>query len=471
MLFRSDTFKNNNMQEINNPAGAAPFYDTINPVPNTSGFYGGYTPMCDYRSSGAGLPTTPGDPYVIVGVCDPSTLGTVVYQYPRPGFTNRVGSYVAIKQPVHLISHQGRLLVNGADRTFTLGPNTLVHNDDNYWTIPNQDTYDNGGASSSFSQAVVGAYGTIASASSSELLLIRLHSQGGIVVASDLNDPIITDYSGIQGTNGCHVDGCWTPLGYVYGAKYGSVYVYPGGGKSVDIAPELESGFWHEDIDNSNYHVGQSIDTLNIGYPARNQTWPLVEHLGKFAYHDNFIFCPGNWVYDINANSWWRFKTPVNGGGEETFHKWFASSPGGVVYSSPHTYNAAAAPLDPLICAANFNNGGPDSWQFTSQLIPIAKESEINEVRELIIEGLPSNGTGTIAVTLTSYPNGQSVTKNFAITSTLTPQVFRTSIDPVIRGTHVSVKIVGSATDTNLNGPILMRMDLGLGKAVMVTKS
>ncbi len=444
--------------EINNSAGATPFYDTGGTI-NT--IQGGFTPMCDYRSSGASAPTTPGTPYVIIGVCDPGTLGVNVWQFPRPGFSNRVGAYTAIKQAIHLLSHQGRLIVNGYDTAYQYSNNCdILHNDDTYWTVPNQDNYDNGGFSSSLTQATIGIYGAMGSASASELVVIRALSQGGMSVSSDLNSPVITDYTGIQGTNGCYVEGCWTPMGFVYGTKEGSVNVYVGGGRSQDLAPNMESGFWHQNLDNT---IGQNLNaTVAANIP------PPVVHLGKFAYHNGFVFVPGNWVYEINTGAWWRCSMPADYYGDEFCGRYFATSSFGTVYAAPTYWGAG----HPMIYHSNFETSITDSWQWVSQPIPIAKESEINSVSDFILEGMAAiadNNGAHIDVTLTSYPNGETYTiPTFSLATEGVPEVFRHTIPGNIRGTHVSVKIVGAALNPDYAGPIVMRFDLGLNQTSKV---
>ena len=458
-MYRYDVHRSNAV-EVNNNAGATPFFDTLG---TNDRVHGGFTPMCDYRSSGAALPTTPGTPYIIMGVCDPGVNSNNVFQYPRPGFTNRAGTYVTIKKAVHVKSHQGRLIVNGYDTPYQFNATAdLIHNDDTFWTVPNQDNYDNGGTSSSLTQATVGVYGAMASASASELVIIRANSRGGMTVASDMNDPIITDYSGIQGTNGCFVDGCWTPIGYVYGTKEGSINVYVGGGQSRDIAPNMESGFWHQNLRND---IG-----LSLGTAVAINLAPPVQHLGKFAYHNGFIFVPGNWIYEIATSTWWRFRVPTDSEGSQYGCRYYDTSPFGSVYAAPSTW---AAPNGPLIYQSDFESSESYTWQWTSQPIPIAKESEINQINEFVIEGLAQYVTGgnpnQLFVELTTFPNNLTTILPACTWATAAdPTVFRVSVPGDCRGTHVSVKIRAVNTDTTNAAPIVLRFDLGLNQVSKV---
>lgn len=450
-LYRDDAANTGTFAEIQDNGGLLPFYTS----PVTADFvHGGFTPMCDYRSSGAGAPTTPGTPYVIIGACDPGTLGVRVFQYPRPTFNGRMGNYVTMKNPVHLLSHQGRLFVNGYNTPYLLDLQSIIHNDDTFWTIANQDTYDNGGLSSSLTQATVGTYGSFGSASASELVAIRATSYGGLTISSDLNDPIITDYAGIQGTNGCHIQGCWTPIGYVYASLNGSVNVYAGGGRSQDIASELENGFWHSTLPQT---ICQNVAN---SYPSPGT--PGIPFMGKIAYHSGFIFMPGNWLYEIASNSWWRFKTPGNAFASH----YFASSPLGHVYASDSTWvNGSQG----FLSQAAFETSAADQWQWTSQLIPIAQETEMNEVLDFTLVGLVTTNSAFFAVAITSYPNNVTVfLPAFQTTDpSSTPKIYRTSLPSTLRGTHVVVRVlaVGSVGGS---APTMLRFDLGLAKSVQV---
>lgn len=450
------------LEEVNIPAGVITF---------------GFADMADYRYNHAN-PLVPGNPRLAIGICDSVTDYTNIQRYPTDPilFPNQADNWLAIKRCVRLISHQGRLVVNGAQNGYQYDSNNVfIHNDDFFWTSPNDSTYDNGGAVSSFAQTNVGFWGDIFSSSASEMVAISAAANGGITISSDLNSPIVTSYPTMQGTNGCYIRGCWTPLGYVYAALNGSVYAYKGGGQSLDLAPSMEAGFWHELSESG---IGQGF--LETGFAAGVQN--LNRYMGKLAYQSGYIFLPNNWLFDCDTQSWWRFRTPTDNQGpsiQGNFHSnQFDVSPGGTVYATNGDWSNGPAGNAPFLNAAHFQDSAATSWRWTSQPIPITQESEWNGVYEFIIEGLAHSAPvgaphTTLDVGLTSYPNGQTELFSLTFTQSDAPQIFRRLItNQNLRGTHIVVNLGGvDSTDTTTkatSAPLVFRFDLGLTRDTRV---
>lgn len=460
------------LTELQNPAGATPALESGNwPVPTMVAF-NAYTPMTDYRTNGNTNPTIPGPPYLYIGVCDPCVAwgANGVSRFPNitvaAGVNDRLESMFARKQTLFLVSHQGRLFINCQETAFTFGPREVIHNDDSYWTVPNQNGLDNGGQTSSFSQAVVGAYGAIDSSNANELVIIRSTSQGGMIVTSDLNSPIVADYKTMQGTNGCIVEGVWTPMGYVYGARDDGVYVYSGGGRTQLISPNLEFGFWQPLTDfNEVGNQGQGFITNTAGLIL---SIIPVPHLGKFAYHAGFIFCPNNWVYDINQNNWWRFSGAHTDGTELDF-KFFDTSPSGQIFAARKDWDIGStliAQARILTNTSSLSNSIPDGYRWTSNFIPIAQESEVNEVREVVC-----NYTATVGdqITIKFWSDGMVGSPWSEDFTTTAAGYFRSTVNPGIRGSKLIMQIQTLVANPNANeAPIINRVDIGLAKVSMI---
>lgn len=484
-VYRYDSFTQVTT-EIQNPAAGTPAFESPNlsDTSLTDGFC--FVSMCDYRTNGVAAPTTPGPPYVMMGVCDPNTIWTVangIWQYPDPANPLRVKAFNLFRQPTKVLSHQGRLVMNGRHNPYTFGQVIAgfnygtLHTDDVFWTVPNQDTLDNGGVTSSLSQATVGIYGAIASSNANELVLIRASSYGGLVVTSDLNSPIVADYASMQGTNGCHVDPVWTPMGLIYGALNDGIYVYSGGGRTQSLSPNMDNGFWHSTLW---FDRGQGFlnNAANVNF---NPIIP-VPHLGKFAYHGGFVFVPGCWLYDINSNNWWRFRVPADADGNVVNAQYFDTSVFGNIYAAQGQWKVpggvgsniiSSARMTPFNSQPAFGLNFPSTYKWTSNLIPIAKEDEVNEVRELVLVLEGETGC-SVKVTLNGNISSSSTwNKTFVIGtgSGIGGSVFRTSVQSAVRGTHVTVILEGTAGTPNTNfPPSVFRVDLGLAQQSSIPK-
>lgn len=142
--------------------------------------------------------------------------------------------------------------------------------------------------------------GSFASMNANELLLIR-NEGGGVVIRGALEAPTVINYPGITPTQGAMNYGVNTPLGYVYGSKFG-VHAWNGGDSSTLLSPQLEGWFWRPTY--SLTTPGDDIDSQKILFR------------GQFAYSEPFIFAPNNWIYDIRLQSWFRLPSRPTAGAE-----------------------------------------------------------------------------------------------------------------------------------------------------------
>lgn len=129
-------------------------------------------------------------------------------------------------------------------------------------------------------------FGVIGVVTIDQLLLIK-HAGGGALVSGDLDNPTHQRLPHIESTGGLIHKGTHTPIGFCYGSPNG-IFVWQGGNESTRISPQLDGFFWdHTD-----------------GTPAESYAGAR----GRFAYWDGYILAPNNYIFDIEAQSWWRLK-------------------------------------------------------------------------------------------------------------------------------------------------------------------
>lgn len=271
------------------------------------------------------------------------------------------------------LSHQNRLLVFHSS-PYGQGPNEdSISNEDLEYTMPNDWT----GGSVPFVTALYGTedpsnVGVAASLSSSDLLIIR-HTNGGYLVQGDVSNPIVRRLPGIMSTYGAECYGIGTPIGFVYGTGAGGVWAWQGADSSVNLSPDLDTGFWTTD---------ESQQNIN-------------RFRGQFSLYRNWILTPNNWIYDIEQESWWRLEDTAI----KQFYLYNVDPMSGRIYGSAALMSSASTDL--IHSWTETSLADTYSWQSH----PIATSIErLVTVKELVltVQSL-SGGGGTVTVTLTGY--------------------------------------------------------------------
>lgn len=223
--------------------------------------------------------------------------------------------------PYLLVAHQGRVTM--ADRRRSRLATTLLseiatrtfgHADDLVWysdyAVPCQSPFlfplNNDGlptitntAYGTYPKATMNPYnklliaeddvseiGTIGVTTVDQLLIVKHHT-GGAMISGDLDNPSIRRLPYIESTGGVICKGANTPIGFVYGSNNG-IYVWAGGDSTQKLSTQLDGFFWD--------HTNGSTEETYAG------------SRGRMAYWNNLVCVPNNFLYDIEAQSWWRFK-------------------------------------------------------------------------------------------------------------------------------------------------------------------
>lgn len=142
-------------------------------------------------------------------------------------------------------------------------------------------------------------FGSVAALNAQDLLIVNNYG-GGAVVSGQLNSPTINQLPSLHATYGLSCQGVNTPIGYIYGGRFG-VYSFDGS-KTDSISPQLTGAFWD--------HIASSID------PASGLSSSLTHthrgNRGRFGWWDPYVLVPNNYLYDTRTKGWWRLELPTD---------------------------------------------------------------------------------------------------------------------------------------------------------------
>lgn len=412
------------------------FIDIFEGDTDTGGAVRG-TWFTDYRSqtseeneSVAGFPT-------IVYSWYPEGGGTgddVWHQWPNPTTpdTNTVYDINAAEWPGQpllwlsndkTVGHQGRFV--GFEQTFYLhGSPTATWSSDEqiYFSRVNLQALHSKEAAA-FGYEKMTGFGVAVSTSTDELFCVK-HRGGAITVNGDLENPAIVWLPGVTSTGGYSTQAVYTPIGAVYGVKGGGVYAWAGGDNSVKISVGLEDDFW----------LAPGSEQFN-GYR------------GQFAYWDDWIITPNNWLYDYQTESWWRLEDP------DLFTWMYAQRD--IVNNYLWCLPAAVDAEGDVVITAFDKTTPRTSFSFKSQ--PFAfTENRGWDVRELV---LVAQGSGTVEVQLI---DGNEVVSEFTFTISelLQPAYLRaTGIQKLHQG--LQIKFVSTGATAETPAPIIYELRIG----------
>lgn len=328
------------------------------------------------------------------------------------------------------ISHQGRIVVffrtGYADGPGAVLPTRETSGDAFGFTIPGSLVQDGSTASFVTADSMTGL-GCMASISASDLLLIT-HTLGAALVQGDIANPTVRRMPGVVGTGGTSCIGVQTPAGFVYGVNRGGIYAWTGGATSTLLSGQLPDDCW----------IVPSAASI-------------VDYQGRFAFWQNWVMCPGNWVYNLASSSWWRIEDPA------TFlaYEWFINPVNGYCYGNQPLWTDGGAQMAGYI--RGFNRAvGAHSWSWQSQ--PLARSrNHILSVRDV---DLVCQGAGTVAVTFTSA-DGSTQTKTYTLAgSTSLTQYLRTTFG-VVEGGDIKVRFLATGTGGSGVAPVLHACHIG----------
>lgn len=185
-----------------------------------------------------------------------------------------------------LLSHQGRLIyVDNAVKTQWGNSSVYMLTDAVHYTSPMK--WMEFGGTIIPDESNPSGYGTGVSFNANSLLLIR-HGGGAVSIRGSLDNPQVVRLPAVEGTDGWSVRGAMTPLGFVYMNKSG-VWAY----QDNTDASKLLSIQWSS----RNTYGMFGAEFANSFYGR-----------GAIGWMAPWVFVPGNWVYDIRTQSWWRMK-------------------------------------------------------------------------------------------------------------------------------------------------------------------
>lgn len=346
----------------------------------------------------------------------------------------------------YITSHQGRLIAGGrehGDFGENSGGETLgILNEHIHYTPPHDFDGTNGVGEitfGTFGERRPWLSGVIASVSADELLLIK-HRDGGLLVRGDVEDPTVVDLPFIHSTGGARCIPAWSPKGLIYGGRNG-VYLWAGGESTEKVSNQLDGWFWN---------------------PDPNEIERYGTH-GRFAWWEPWIIAPNNWLYNTEAEGWWRLDaiTDTTNGADAILAADTAPN-GDTLYAFPFAFTSSQ--LVAWRTATKQTLASTYSWQ--SQPIP-ATADRMAKIRELrLLATHVGTSAATVTITLTGYSDeGEALTP---VTATFTldanrdrPQLKVLKVAPAAMS-HVQVRIQADSGDANQAAPKVHSLSLAL---------
>lgn len=441
----------------------------------TSAAGGGYIPVvaailgCFYKGGG--------NAYFSTYYALPNTSSTTSTTPYSDDFTG--GGGVSGKlPPFWLFTHQGRTIFILEDQTsydFTsegqsAGPERLYYTP---YGVTHPTTAQIAGPLV-VSEENPSGYGTWASVSASELLLVK-HRGGGIVIRGDIANPTVLRVPGIQSTGGIHAIGCHVPsVGFVYGTRAG-VFAWTGaynrGGLSDvsnALSDELPPNFW---ISNKNWPAAlQGAEArAAVGGGTNRNIYGWYSLAGRFAFSYPFVFAPNGFVLDTRPNrnnpqrpvgGWWQMEAPSTT--VPALTHWDISARANTVYGfreyidDTHTNAMTAYDLD---------TGGTSYYYESQPLVP--SRNHYVECRELTVSCIASSVLATLDITVTGLDDAGHTaifqTSNITFTDTnITVKRFNLGVT----ATQVQVQITANGTDAA--APRVLGLSVGMDEQGLV---
>jgi len=254
--------------------------------------------------------------------------------------------------------------------------------------------------------------GTMGSIVASEMLIVK-HGRGGVLMRGDLDNFEAVALPYIESTYGLVHLGVPTPIGFVYGSRNG-VFVWSGGQATEKLSKQIDGYFWEHDT-----------DVVYTGNQAR------------FGYWHPYVLVPNDYIYDIEAKSWWKLEDSASTA-RSTYAHYDVSALNGKMYAFNHLNLPGADPgifvYDPDVLRSSY------SWKSLPLLESRRRLLTYQDIELTVTTAYPWTAATTITVTLVGYSEaGDQITS--------LPTVFTLNTTPEY-GSQVQYKqLVGNGTD------------------------
>lgn len=227
--------------------------------------------VCVYGGYGQGLRVSAAHP-------DPAT--------PTANSTVEVGDDTTLWR--RAVAHQGRIAF-GKFINYGRGATTTLSSEENIvWTETN-DTALVSTTPAVFVPEVDASITDWASMSANQMVVVKSLG-GGYVLQGDLSDVTVVRLPNLMSPDGADtVQGCNTPIGWVYSAGDRGLYVWNGGDSSKPLSPQLD---------------GRSFtDTGGVAFAEGS-------HRGSCDRWMDLLLAPDLWMCDLETRGWWRLDDP-----------------------------------------------------------------------------------------------------------------------------------------------------------------
>ena len=393
--------------------------------------------VCEFGTtrSNSGGPTVLG-PVVVAFVFD-----GIAKMFPDDTATNSMataamaGEGVALVLPAHLCLHQGRGVVFPLTLS-SIGTNQVYTTTEGfYWTDVNDLTTLSSGLTGYFNVIVLPefpvGYGVMESLTADELLLIKARG-GGLILRGSLDDYSAKSLPNIKSTGQSLNRGTRSPIGFIYPADAGGLWLWTGGDTSTNISPNMDDEFWRPDyIDNADFPYGP-------GYTSMAQ-W------------GDWVLLPDFWIFDTQAGGYWRLETPTDftGNGEagnDAPHFWTVDWKGRHAYAMIQQIPKFGS--NEQIGYSYDKLGKRTDWSWQSQPMAATLDRTV-EARKFV---LVASGEGTVTVYVRSNKTGSESTLTFTVDSESGianeyPTAYMKNLSVV--GSHLQVRMVVSQAGTD----------------------
>lgn len=294
----------------------------------------------------------------------------------------------------------------------------------------------------------VSKIGVLGVVTGDELLVVKARG-GGVTVRGDLDNPTIRRLPHIESTHGITSKGAQTPIGYVYGTRTG-VFVFDGGDATRKLSRQIDGFFWN---------------------PYAEEDIVLEGSYGRFAYWNDMVFAPNNYVYDVETDSWWRLDDrliidldPL------TYMAWphyniYVPDNVGNLLCFPYKVTEATADNSGRVCH-QLDSGflaTTYSWQSHPLVETRGRRVSFQDVRILAT----SRSAATITVTLTGFDEEGATIASPSVVLTCAanddrPQLLREDIAPNFVAEYVSLRVQTDAGNLDDPAPKIHSIRLGI---------
>lgn len=383
-----------------------------------------------YLSSGrvATAATTPGTPALAVAWWgDP---GTDVWAYaPNPATpTALTPAVISAKDAGPMVVYQGRSLV-GVRTTFSnmaaASAALFSTNEMMFFTNSNLTTLASATASL-FTPEDPGEIMGMCVSDANELFILK-YRHGAYVIRGDIVFPTVLRVPGIQGAGKMPQIPLSTPIGVLYKSLGSGMYLWPGGERAECIS--------------------QQMDPTNFRYPLQSN-WAFGNFGGTMEFHEDLIFVPPRWVFNMQNQSWWQLEDPAD-----------TSAPFGYLHFqksiNPNSVIAVRGEIQSNAEDYAFSytfDFGQTTYQWTSHPFHLAVDSSI-QVREIAVR---ATGPGSSTVTINIIAEGVTESHVFTIGANNYPRI-KVDNSAVIGG-DVQIQIIADGAGNT--APIVYNVDV-----------